>query len=118
MANSSPISSNRIHPAGEKSSSAFRRENGRYTRCVLLWKPCKTPDRAMLMNAFLFVPVGLSLPNVLPPKTHPVAVAVEAAQLWFHLGRCEVDDVILNTLGAAIGAAAYVWRVKNGEISP
>lgn len=72
----------------------------------------------MLMNAFLFVPVGLSLPNVLPPKMHPVAVAVEAAQLWFHLGRCEVDDVILNTLGAAIGAAAYVWRVKNGEISP
>lgn len=68
MANSSPISSNRIHPAGEKSSSAFRRENGRYTRCVLLWKPCKAPDRAMLMNAFLFVPVGLSLPNVLPQK--------------------------------------------------
>ena len=73
--------------------------------------------RAMLMNIFLFEPIGLSLPNVLPKKAHPVAVTVvfalllsigiEVSQFYFHLGRCETDDVIMNTLGAAIGAAAY-----------
>lgn len=73
--------------------------------------------RTMLMNVFLFQPIGLSLPNLLPKKAHPVAVTVvfamllsigvEAAQFYHHLGRCEIDDVIMNTLGAAIGAAAY-----------
>lgn len=41
-----------------------------------------------------------------------LSIGIEAAQLWFHLGRCEVDDVIMNTLGAAIGAAAYVLAGK------
>ena len=73
--------------------------------------------RTMLMNVFLFQPLGLALPNLLPKKAHPVAVTVvfamllsigiEAAQFHYHLGRCEIDDVIMNTLGAAIGAAAF-----------
>ena len=72
--------------------------------------------RSMLMNIFLFEPIGLSLPNILPKKAHPVAVTiiiamllsvfVEAAQYYFCLGRCEIDDVIMNTLGAAIGGIA------------
>lgn len=73
--------------------------------------------RAMLMNIFLFEPIGLSLPNILPQKVHPVAdtvvfamllsIGIEASQFCFYLGRCETDDVIMNTLGAIIGAAAY-----------
>ena len=73
--------------------------------------------RAMLMNIFLFEPIGLSLTNILPQKAHPVAITVvfamllsigiEASQFCFHLGRCETDDVIMNTLGAVIGATAY-----------
>ena len=73
--------------------------------------------RSMLMNIFLFEPIGLSLPNILPKKAHPVAatvvfalflsIGIEVSQFYFHLGRCETDDVIMNTLGAAIGAAAY-----------
>ena len=72
--------------------------------------------RTMLMNVFLFQPIGLALPNLLPKKAHPVAVTVvfamllsigiEAAQFHYQLGRCEIDDVIMNTLGAAIGAVA------------
>lgn len=72
--------------------------------------------RTMLMNVFLFQPIGLALPNLLPKKAHPVAVTVvfamllsigiEAAQFHYQLGRCEIDDVIMNTLGAVIGAAA------------
>ena len=73
--------------------------------------------RTMLMNVFLFEPIGLSLPQILPKKAHPVVITVvfalllsigiEAAQLHLHLGRCEADDVIMNTLGAVVGAAAY-----------
>ena len=77
--------------------------------------------RAMLMNIFLFQPLGLSLPGLLPQKKHPVArtilfalllsVGIEVCQLSFGLGRCEIDDVIMNTLGAALGTAAYArWR--------
>lgn len=72
--------------------------------------------RTMLMNVFLFQPIGLAFPNLLPKKAHPVfvtvvfamllSIGVEAAQFHYHLGRCEIDDVIMNTLGAAIGAAA------------
>ena len=74
--------------------------------------------RAMLMNIFLFEPIGLSLPNILPKKAHPVAVTViiailfsviiEAAQYYFCLGRCEIDDVIFNTLGAFIGMLGHL----------
>lgn len=73
--------------------------------------------RTMLMNVFLFQPIGLALPNLLPKKAHPMAVTVvfamllsigvEAAQFYYQLGRCEIDDVIMNTLGAAIGAEAF-----------
>lgn len=73
--------------------------------------------RSMLMNIFLFEPIGLSLPNILPKKAHPVAVTIiiailfsvliEAAQYCFCLGRCEIDDVIMNTLGTALGGLAY-----------
>ncbi len=75
--------------------------------------------RSMLMNVFLFVPLGLSLPNVQPVKWHPavnivltvlfgccLSTVIEWCQYQYGLGRCEVDDVIMNTLGAVIGAQA------------
>lgn len=78
--------------------------------------------RVMLMNIFLFEPIGLSLPNILPKKVHPVAVTIiiaillsvliETAQYYFCLGRCEIDDVIMNTLGAASGGIAYGNRLR------
>lgn len=78
--------------------------------------------RAMLMNVFLFEPIGLSLPQILPKKAHPVVITVvfalllsigiEAAQLHFHLGRCETDDVIMNTLGAILGTVSVKWKSR------
>lgn len=75
--------------------------------------------RSMLMNVFLFVPIGLSLPIVLPRKRHfavnvcltilfgcALSAAIEWCQYRYGLGRCEVDDVIMNTLGTAIGASS------------
>lgn len=81
--------------------------------------------RSMLMNVFLFVPLGLSLPFVFGGGTGKrilltilvgllLSVTVEAIQFFAHLGLAETDDVICNTLGTAIGSCAYLlallWR--------
>ena len=46
------------------------------------------------------------------PTTILIAAAfstcIEAVQFIFKLGLCETDDVIMNTLGAAIGTLSYV----------
>ena len=80
--------------------------------------------RSMLMNVFLFVPLGLSLPFALGRGrlseiiTVVVALALSAGieymQYRCALGRCEVDDVIMNTLGAAVGCMAH-WLFRNWD---
>ena len=72
--------------------------------------------RSMLMNVLLFFPIGLSLPFVLGKWKLSVPVTVvlaclssagiEYLQYRYSLGRCEVDDVIMNTLGALLGCSA------------
>lgn len=85
--------------------------------------------RSMLMNVFLFVPLGLTLPFVLGKGKLPgfltillalaFSAGIEYLQYRYALGRCEVDDVIMNTLGAATGGLAYVLS-RNWEkrVSP
>lgn len=73
--------------------------------------------RTMLMNVLLFFPLGLTLPFVLSKGKASVIVTVAAALLFsggieylqyrYGLGRCETDDVIMNTLGALTGCGAY-----------
>lgn len=73
--------------------------------------------RSMLMNVFLFVPLGLFLPFVLGRGKLPgfitvvfalaLSAGIEYMQYRYALGRCEVDDVIMNTLGAAFGCMAH-----------
>ncbi len=80
--------------------------------------------RSMLMNVFLFVPIGLSLPFVLGkgklPEFFTVVAAlaftagIEYMQYRYALGWCEVDDVIMNTLGAVVGTQAH-WCFRNWE---
>lgn len=75
--------------------------------------------KAMCMNIVLFVPLGLSMPFVLPEKLRfkplvtigaavLISVTVEACQYFFKIGSCEIDDVIMNTLGAALGTVSYL----------
>ena len=86
--------------------------------------------RSMLMNTFLFVPLGLSLPFVFGGGTGKrilltilvgllLSASVEAVQYFAHLGMAETDDVMSNTLGTAIGSCAYpltlLWRNLNTE---
>lgn len=73
--------------------------------------------RAMLMNVFLFVPLGLSLGPLWPRRWSVprrllltmfcgllCSVLAEALQFFLRLGRAETDDVLCNTLGTALGA--------------
>lgn len=77
--------------------------------------------RAMLMNVFLFFPLGLTLPNALPRKWHrwlriaittltgcALSAGIEYTQYRFALGMAETDDVICNTLGTFVGATSLL----------
>lgn len=77
--------------------------------------------REMLMNMFLFFPLGLTLSNALPRKWHrwgriilttligcALSAGIEYAQYRYALGLAETDDVICNTLGAFLGAASLL----------
>lgn len=79
--------------------------------------------RSMLMNVFLFVPLGLTLSAALPERWRAggrllctvaaglaVSVLIEGVQYFCMLGTAEADDVICNTLGAALGASQIFAR--------
>ena len=73
--------------------------------------------RTLLMNVILFLPLGLTLPYVKKEKkSHKwiycilagcvLSIGVELLQYCFALGQAEMDDVICNTLGCALGVTA------------
>ncbi len=82
--------------------------------------------RSMLMNVFLFMPLGLALPFVFKGSTvkrilltiaigFTLSVTVEVLQGILSLGMAETDDVICNTLGAAVGSCAYLLSILWSE---
>ena len=90
---------------------------------TLLERAKEQPElyREMLMNVFLFFPLGLTLSNVLPQKWNRwgrialttlfaclLSAGIEYAQYRFALGMAETDDVICNTLGASLGACSLL----------
>ena len=77
--------------------------------------------REILMNVFLFFPLGLTLSNALPRRWHrwlriilttligcALSAGIEYAQYRYALGLAETDDVICNTMGAFLGAASLL----------
>lgn len=76
-----------------------------------------------VMNIVLYVPFSCGLCFVIGKKhTHPacmtvlicfiLAFAAEARQYIFGSGTSEVDDVLMNTLGAFLGTLPYVFSCK------
>ena len=72
--------------------------------------------RNLLGNIFLFTPLGLFLPTLFPQlrkfllSLAAVAIiitCVELTQLILMVGTCDIDDLLLNLLGAAIGYGLY-----------
>lgn len=85
--------------------------------------------REMVMNAFLFFPFGLAMPYVISGlscmvdrKSRPVLIAIisalllsciiELIQYLCNFGNCELSDIVMNTLGAAIGSVSYLVSCK------
>lgn len=74
--------------------------------------------RSMLMNVFLFFPLGLTLPFGLSGGKRPIlralgigtllSVCIEILQYVFSLGWTETDDVIMNALGVLIGSVSFL----------
>ena len=77
--------------------------------------------REMLMNVFLFFPLGLTLSNALPRRWHrwgkiilttlvgcALSAGIEYAQYRYALGLAETDDVICNTLGTFVGSTSLL----------
>lgn len=64
-------------------------------------------------NIILFVPFGVLLPLAFKVERLTIlygcsaSILVELIQLAFAMGAADIDDVILNTLGAVIGYIAY-----------
>lgn len=67
-------------------------------------------------NILMFIPLGFLLPKVFPKLgrlwktllvTTVIIVAVEVLQLLTLLGICDIDDLILNVIGAAVGYGLY-----------
>ena len=76
--------------------------------------------RSCFMNAVLFYPAGLFLAGLMPENRSYrkgvlctalifalFSLAIELSQYFWQLGKCEIDDVLHNTLGAGLGYAAF-----------
>lgn len=72
-------------------------------------------------NIGLFVPLGIFLPKLwgclysfwrVLAATAGIMAVVEIAQMLTLLGRCDIDDLILNLIGSAIGYGLYKWIWK------
>ena len=73
-------------------------------------------------NIFMFVPLGLLIPAAYPRTarwwkvlsiTAGVIAAVEITQMLTLLGTCDIDDLLLNLLGAAMGYILFLILRKN-----
>ncbi len=72
-----------------------------------------------ILNVLMFVPIGFLIPiinrKVFAKTTFAflfgfaASVSIETIQLVFHLGECDINDVIANTLGALVGF--WIWKL-------
>ena len=72
-------------------------------------------------NVGMFIPLGFFLPEAFPKlrklwktllASAGIVCAVEILQLFSLLGNCDIDDLILNLVGAAIGYGIFAILQK------
>ena len=107
--------------------TVFSRKVGTYDIVLVpfsaLSEAKKEPERyrSMLMNVFLFFPLGMACAHAFSDKMKmrrrvilvvaigfALSTAVEYIQYRFSLGMAETDDVICNTLGAFVGSLSVI----------
>ena len=79
----------------------------------------KTESIQNINNILVFIPFGALFPGkrwrALLLTVVLFSVGIEVIQYAFNLGWCEIDDVICNVLGAAIGFG--LWKLVKGKIN-
>lgn len=76
--------------------------------------------RNVFGNIIMFIPLGALLPMMFPKLRHFGRVALVAVALSFSIefiqywigGVSDIDDLMLNTLGACLGYAVYAMGIK------
>ena len=77
--------------------------------------------RNVLLNIVMFIPLGIFLPLATPrfrkfctllPAALIAALAIETTQLATRRGVFSVEDILHNTLGAALGLALFLLLTK------
>ena len=80
-------------------------------------------------NVAMVIPFGFAVPLLFPSARRPertiilaflASLLAETCQLILRVGCFDVDDLLLNTVGGAIGYLLFagfwhMWRKKNGE---
>ena len=70
--------------------------------------------RELLMNVFLFFPLGLSLGNVIKSSFYTcflgivISLMIEGWQFWSGTGLAQGSDILCNGLGVAVGALPII----------
>ena len=99
----------------------FSREPGNYGavdwRFLVRWNENDAQKAFLLANIIMFIPFGVLLPMFGKTVSHilialPIAMAcsvsIEAVQLKYQLGFCQLDDVVANSVGFLIGFLIFL----------
>lgn len=99
----------------------FSREPGNYGavdwRFLVRWNENDAQKAFLLANIIMFIPFGVLLPMFGKNMSHilialPIALAcsvsIEALQLKYQLGFCQLDDVVANSVGFLIGYLVFL----------
>ncbi len=99
----------------------FSREPGNYGavdwRFLVRWNENDAQKAFLLANIIMFIPFGVLLPMFCKTMSHilivlPLAVicsiSIEALQLKYQLGLCQLDDVVANSAGFLIGYLIFL----------
>ena len=99
----------------------FSREPGNYGavdwRFLVRWNENDAQKAFLLANIIMFIPFGVLLPMFGKAMSHilialPIALAssvcIEALQLKYQLGFCQLDDVVANSVGFLMGYLVFL----------
>lgn len=97
----------------ESEASVIQMELFRWIHSVSHFQATSTFQH-MLLNCAMFIPIGVVFPFIsekqkgkfIPSISFGMAmsVVIESGQLFLRSGICDIDDIVSNTLGTAIGA--------------
>lgn len=99
----------------------FSREQGNYGavdwRFLVRWNENDAQKAFLLANIIMFIPFGVLLPMfgktmshilIVLPFALACSVSIEALQLKYQLGFCQLDDVVANSAGFLIGFLIFL----------